>query len=127
VVLTEKEVEARKPLWLAMSELWLDSEPDKGDFRRITGILSESDFSLNELNYIYHNEVVPAVYLNQLCPAGEWVSFDEDWLAEQIISRLRTESFWSKLIFQVRYRLRFSSRQWRKVLRCVAESRNDNG
>lgn len=125
-MLSEKETEERKPLWLGMSELWLDTELDEDDFRRIAGILSESDFSLDELNYIYHNEVVPVVHNNLLCSAGEWVSFDEDWLTEQIVSRLQTESFWRKLIFQFKYRLRFSSKQWRRILRYVDELRNDN-
>lgn len=71
---------ARESVWLALSELWLDTEPTDADFNYIARTLAASGFSLKELDMIYRREVVPAVYPNALSVAGEWAGFDADWL-----------------------------------------------
>ncbi len=79
-MLTEAEYERRKPLWTALSELWLDTELDRTDIERIADVALESAYSIAELNEIYLYEVAPVVYSNLLTPAGIWTAFDEQWL-----------------------------------------------
>jgi hypothetical protein len=74
---------ARESVWLALSELWLDTEPSEVDINYIARTLAVSDFPLDELEAIYRLEVVPVVYPNALATAGEWTGFDPDWLFEK--------------------------------------------
>ncbi|TLP76609.1 hypothetical protein FEA48_09450 [Pseudomonas nitroreducens] len=74
---------ARESVWLALSELWLDTEPSETDINYIARTLAVSDFPLGELEAIYRLEVVPVVYPNALATAGEWTGFDPDWLFEK--------------------------------------------
>lgn len=71
---------ARESVWLALSELWLDTETTETEINYIARTLAVSGFSLEELEAIYRFEVVPAVYSNALTTAGEWTGFDADWL-----------------------------------------------
>ncbi|MFV3413101.1 hypothetical protein ACNFH8_12645 [Pseudomonas sp. NY15436] len=74
---------ARESVWLALSELWLDTETTETDINYIARTLAVSDFPLGELEAIYRLEVVPVVYPNALATAGEWTGFDADWLFEK--------------------------------------------
>ncbi len=71
---------ARESVWLALSELWLDTETTEATISYIADTLVVSGFPLDELEAIYRFEVVPAVYSNALTTAGEWAGFDADWL-----------------------------------------------
>ncbi|MDR2880545.1 MAG: hypothetical protein LBV29_01400 [Azoarcus sp.] len=90
-MLTDAEVERRKPVWTALSEFWLDTELDDNDLRRIARAAAASGYSVSELRDIYLYEIAPIVGPN-LLPfgiQGEWVGFDEQWL--HTIARLRAE------------------------------------
>jgi hypothetical protein len=41
----ETEIERRKPVWAALSELWLDAELDEDDLQRIAGVMKRSGYS----------------------------------------------------------------------------------
>jgi hypothetical protein len=79
-MLTQTEYERRKPLWTALSELWLDTELDHTVVEHIARVAAQSDYSLATLNEIYLYEVAPVVYTNLLVPAGIWESFNKEWL-----------------------------------------------
>lgn len=81
----DADIPTRKPVWLALSDLWLDTELQPGDLERIGSILHESGYSISVLREIYLFEVAPIVSSNLRCIAGEWAGFDEDWLFESII------------------------------------------
>ncbi|MNN09669.1 hypothetical protein D3C81_1225590 [compost metagenome] len=70
----------RESVWLALSELWLDTELDDVSYDYIARTLATSGFPLPELEAIYRQEVVPSVYTNGLSVAGEWAGFNADWL-----------------------------------------------
>lgn len=73
----------REAVWLALSELWLDTELDAGDLQRLARCLHESGYPQVELEAIYALEVAPAVWLNAWSVAGVWQGFDPDWLFER--------------------------------------------
>jgi hypothetical protein len=94
LMLTDEELQRRKPLWTALSELWLDTELDPADIQRIADAVIESGYSEAELNAIYLYEVAPVVSANLLSVAGEWAGFDEEWLHAKARKRAESRSLW---------------------------------
>ena len=86
-MLTPNQIDVRKPVWVAMSDLFLDTAVRLW-YSAIARALSESPFTLQELDRIFHNEIVPNLELNLCVVAGEWGSFDETWLVSRITQRL---------------------------------------
>jgi hypothetical protein len=66
----EAEIERRKPVWAALSDLWLDTELKDDDLQRTAGVMKRSEYSINELRDIYLLEVAPVVFPNLLSVAG---------------------------------------------------------
>jgi hypothetical protein len=88
----ETEIERRKPVWAALSELWLDTELTHDDLQRIAGVMKTLGYSLSQLREIYLFEVAPIVFGNLLTVAGTWSGFDEEWLFNQVAKRARKRS-----------------------------------
>ena len=86
-MLPKTEVARRRPVWIALSELWLDTELDEADLHRIADVLRASAYSLIELRQIYLHEVAPVMYPNTLSVAGEWAGVDPDWLVAEATKR----------------------------------------
>ncbi|RYX80146.1 hypothetical protein EON73_05695 [bacterium] len=81
----DEEIAQRKPVWVALSEFYLDTELDESDILRIANILKLSGFTIEELKLINYEELAPIVSSNLLSVAGEWAGFDEVWLVSEII------------------------------------------
>jgi hypothetical protein len=86
--LNQDQIERRKPIWLTLSELWLDTELQDEDLERIARTMTDSGLPLDELRDIYLIEVAPVVYTNLLQVAGEWAGFDEEELYGRIVENL---------------------------------------
>ncbi len=82
------DIEARKPIWIALSELYLDTELQESDFRYIAFKIIESPYSIDEVKTINKYEVFPVLQQNLLSPAGEWAGFQEEWLIKSITDSL---------------------------------------
>jgi len=93
-MLTDTELQRRKPLWTALSELWLDTALSPFDIQRIARIATESGYSLAELNVIYLYEVAPVVSANLLVPAGVWQGFDDGWLHAEACKHAESRGLW---------------------------------
>lgn len=52
-MLSAGEIEKRKPLWLALSDLWLDTEPDDSGYQAIAKEMRASGYPLKEIELIY--------------------------------------------------------------------------
>ncbi|KFN43865.1 DUF7079 family protein [Arenimonas oryziterrae] len=74
---------ARERVWMALSELYLDTETD-GFIAPCARVLAQSPFSRDELAQIWLDEVHPVLSYNLLAPAGVWDGFDRDWLCAEI-------------------------------------------
>jgi hypothetical protein len=79
------QIERRRPVWAAMSELFLDTELQEPGLRRIARVLAGSGYDDGELHEILYGEVFPVCIWNMRCVAGEWTGFDIDWLQERIV------------------------------------------
>jgi hypothetical protein len=119
-VLTEEEIERRKPVWIALSEFWLDTSLDDGDLRRIARVAAASRYSKDELNEIYLFEVAPVVSANLCSMAGEWAGFDEDWLCSKAKFQAETKPWFPRLMAKIglaNIHLTWpTGRQWRRML-----------
>lgn len=89
-MLTDEEIEKRKSLWLALSDLWLDTEMTEKDCRYIVKEMINSGYPLEKIEKILAEEVAPVVYSNLLnvFPGGNWEGFEEEWLHSAIIKNL---------------------------------------
>jgi len=81
------ELACRKPVWLALSEFYLDTALQPADFRRIRAVFDQSGYSAQEIRGIDYAEVGPVLYSNLLSVAGEWAGFDEAALLAAVRKR----------------------------------------
>jgi len=79
----------RRPVWSALSELYLDTELAPADHARIASKLVESGYSAEQLEEILYRELHPLLHANLLSVAGEWAGFAEQWLENRILARGR--------------------------------------
>ena len=87
--MTAAELAARRPVWYALSRLYLDTELDDGDLRQIAANLAPAPYSVAEIRDIELWEVAPVVYSNVVAVAGAWAGFDEDWIHAECEKRAR--------------------------------------
>jgi hypothetical protein len=119
---SDVDIESRRPVWAALSELFLDTNLDSADVNRIAKTLASSRYSLDELDQILLSEVYPACRSNLLSMAGEWAGFDPEWLESRI---LRGPSSMARAWAGTVGRLgMFSSVSWKRIKRRVEEERS---
>ena len=85
MVSPDMELPNRTPVWLALSELFLDTWFDSNDRDRIAAVLAASPYTMQELDEILLWEVYPVCWSNLYSIAGEWEGFDPVWLQERIL------------------------------------------
>jgi ornithine carbamoyltransferase len=105
-VINKAEIERRKSVWAALSDLWLDTELTDDDLQRIASVMKRSGYSVPQLRDIYLFEVAPIVFLNLLSVAGEWAGFDEEWLFAEATKRAKKRSLFLRTI------VRFGVGKW---------------
>ena len=82
------DIEARRPVWEALSTLFLDTDVTLlRDYR--VGKLAESPYTLDELEEILREEVFPVCSWNLFSVAGVWSGFDQEFLEKAIMKRMR--------------------------------------
>ena len=82
-----RELARRKPVWLALSEFYLDTELQPADLSRIRLVFDQSGYSEQEIRQIDYEEVGPLLFSNLLSVAGEWAGFEEAALVEALAKR----------------------------------------
>lgn len=85
----DQDLAARRPVWEALSELFLDTDVSVGRQWRIER-LAASPYEVDEIEHILVDEVYPVCKYNLLSVAGVWDGFDLPWLEAQILKRLRS-------------------------------------
>jgi hypothetical protein len=88
-VLSAADIERRLPVWMAMSEMFLDTELGPVDFVRISMGLRISGYRSSELRDMFFQEVAPVLGRNLLSVAGEWAGWDADDLRTLLLPRLQ--------------------------------------
>ena len=91
-----REFARRKPVWLVLSEFYLDTELQPADLSRIRVVFDQSGYSEREIRQIDYEEVGPLLLPNLLSVAGEWAGFEEtallEALAERVARRVKIKS-----------------------------------
>ena len=67
-----EDVGNRAPVWLALSNLFLDTELEQDSFECIASSLAASPYSIEEIEAILFDEVYPICIWNMRTVAGEW-------------------------------------------------------
>ena len=88
VTMTQNEITTRTPVWSAFSDLYLDIPVTDAALRRIADLLSESPYSVTELERILFDEVHPVCRDNLRSVAGNWNGFNEPELVQAIVAQL---------------------------------------
>lgn len=81
----------REPLWIAMSDLWLDQDLTDDSLKYIAKVVRESGLSEAELDQVFLYELAPFLGFNHLTVTGVWAGFDPDWVCEQ--ARIRQTKY----------------------------------
>lgn len=128
-MLDEQQIQARMPLWDALSTLWLDTEVTDRDLEWIARVMADSGLTIEELWRVYSYEVAPVVYKNRYSYVGLWSGFSPDWLRTEIVRNLRDRPrrtrFWT--LFPVTRCLMLSQTdvEWKKLVANVRRLRNE--
>jgi len=51
-MLDEQQIEKRRPVWVVLSELWLDTELATEDLERIARVMADSGLTIQELRQV---------------------------------------------------------------------------
>ncbi len=110
-------IEQRTPIWMKLSELYLDTELQGDDYKNIAEVFYRSPYTLSEIYLINRHEVSPILITNLFSVAGEWAGFDEAWLVKSItektrdFNKIKTKKFtFTSLYFRI-----FGSSDWKKI------------
>lgn len=82
----DEDIITHKPLWLAFSDLFLDSEVTDCTRKNIARLVQQSALTRNQVHQVLWLEVFPALCDNLRITSGEWAGFDETWLVNRIIN-----------------------------------------
>jgi hypothetical protein len=125
----EQYIQARLPLWEALSELWLDTELTDAFMEGIARVMDESGLTIEELWRVYSYEVAPVVYMNRYSFAGQWLGFSPDWLRTEIVRNLRDRPrrtrFWTSFPITRCLMLSPTDDDWKKLVAIVRRRRNE--
>jgi hypothetical protein len=115
--ITPEELDKRKRLWSAFSDLWLDTEISQMTRTYIVREMKDSGYSLVDLKHIYQHEVAPVVYRNLNTVTGEWAGFNEEWLHEEIQKNINKPNWWKKFWFYINQSTMFyaTKEEWDKL------------
>lgn len=126
-VFDASQLRRREPVWVALSELWLDTEIADRDLERIARVMAESDFDIATLRAIYLIEVAPVVWPNLFSVAGAWAGFDERWLCSAIIHNLQHRPRYIRFLAWfplIRRMMTYATEEyWTKLVELVAKRR----
>ncbi|MFD0724879.1 DUF7079 family protein [Lysobacter brunescens] len=114
------DLDARIPVWVALSELYLDTDV-RFFHDSVARVLAASPYPLDELQRILLDEVHPALHANLLQVAGEWAGFDDAWLVEHV-QAVRRRPLWLRRL--TRLSSGMVREHWRALEPMIRKARN---
>jgi hypothetical protein len=119
-MLSESELQRRKPVWSAIAVLWLDTELQDYHIGYIAEAAIDSGYSIEQLNQIYLYEVAPVVAGNMWVSAGVWDAFDDEWLHARAAKRAGKKNRWLRFWIAIGIGRKFltyaTQTEWERVL-----------
>jgi len=108
----DNEIKLHTPIWIALSEFYLDTELNKTDLEKIAKVFTKSELTLDEIKEIDLFEVFPILQNNLSNIAGHWTGFEQKQLIEECSRFLnRKNIFLYKVMIRIRSLFSFSSRR----------------
>ena len=111
----ENDIDDRTPVWDALQMLFMDTDVALS-YDHIVDTCTSSKYSVEEIEAILFNEVMPAVRINMLAlPAPEWCGFETEWLRKRILQKHRfgkRRPLWFR---------RYTNSHWRRLRPRIAE------
>lgn len=119
-----RQLYQRRPVWIALSELYLDTELDDSQLLQILEVIYSSPYSIEEARKIDFFEVYPVLKSNIYTLAGEWAGFNENWLIEKIEGNFIGDKIFNFRLSGLKYwwAKRFTEHYWVKLNRYWNES-----
>ena len=114
------DIDARIPVWVALSDLYLDTDVTLS-YDHIVRTLAASPYPLDALHEMLMYDVHPALYMNLMSVAGEWAGFDETWLLERI-EAVRRQPRWRRRISH--WFVRDIGVQWGALVPMIVDARS---
>lgn len=110
-------IEERKPIWIALSDFYLDTELQDYDIKHIATAIRESPYTLEEVKEIDKQEIFPVLYSNLLYAAGAWTGFQEEWLIDKITEAINSSNRYRDFFLRIKYaRLKWMyTDYWKKL------------
>lgn len=118
-------LERRRPVWQALSGLFLDNVVDDSGLRGVARCLAESGYDWSELESIMAVEVAPVLHVNLRMVAGEWAGFDPDWLEGEILRHMGRKGYAQRAGRQREYLMDMVADDWNGVVRHFRAMRGD--
>jgi hypothetical protein len=119
-----EDLTSRRPVWVALSELFLDMELEAADLQRVGRTLAACPYTLKELEDILFGEVYPVCIWNlRTLDGGNFVGFDADLLEEAILKHERSRF---KIPTWLQCDLGSVRKPWKEIQAVVHERRNEN-
>ncbi len=84
----DDDLAARRRVWVALSDLYLDTEVETL-YDGCAQVLADSPYALLALERMLREDVDPLLRRNLMVPAGVWDGFDADWLVSRILDKQR--------------------------------------
>lgn len=98
-----RSIKNKQQLWIALSELYLDTQLQPNFFLELAKRIYESPFSYKVVREIDKKEVFPVLYQNILSVAGVWDGLDEDWLITSILKKNAKRNILSRAYYEFLY------------------------
>jgi len=115
-MLGQSDIERRMPVWLGLSQLFLDTDLQSQDYQSIAARLRPSGYSPQELYRILRDEVAPAFGPNLVGVAGEWAGWSEDTVRDLVLRSLQERDTLIRRLFPTpRTYRRHVETEWKKL------------
>lgn len=111
----------RKQLWIAMSDLWLDTELTEDAVLSIASAVRDSGLDREDLEAVFRHELAPFLGKNQQTTVGNWEGFDPDWVCRQAQERHGKRRLLDRLASAIGLTTYAARPAWNRVLKIAFE------
>lgn len=130
-MLTDRELQRRRPVWEALSWFFLDTELTHENRVKLAQTITDSGYTPAQIRVILWEELFPVVASNLHDRTGVWEGFDLDWLQAQILSGSRRPSWTTRLVRRLPFTAAHNiDQEWEQLLPYLPErfrSQKDEG
>ena len=95
-IFSDDEITKRSPVWIVLSDLFIGKELQGYTLRYIIEVLKESQYSIDELEFIFLNEVSPVFRFN-IYSIPEMEGWNNQAIVSEVISYLKKDGIFHRI------------------------------